>query len=510
MRRTSNQEGALQDLGIPGTDIVLDGVDKKMFSAFEELDISQRFIWPTRELNTNLPKAIRKDEKQRRRASNRKILSRKRRAEEAAVPSTLAGVHLLANVSVQPLKLPQDKALHDKPTRTTRSVPVQLRVASDDPFVGRLVRRLNGRPSPTLIRDGLVCDARDGKHEILWKGSGEKQWVNLADALARRELSFRFHGCRCHGVKDGLSESDLVRRVDDHSKSTSALLVRSWPHLDSLLISGVRMVPRYLVDELRQEVLGCLDFSIVKDAGAYGGDSGVLFRETSHPSPARLRFGVCYQSGVAPNGEAMARLASYSVVYGAEAWNSIRHVTPCLGELGRLARRTLAPYLSAETMAHPGFNLFDVRIYNGDVEAKTGLHTDSRPSLDADGNSTQEIMQEPGTDVVIFSIDATMLMWLRKYHTEYAAAGKEYGWLDDPVVLEHGTFFIWRCGGSGGAPGLDCDDWYYKHSVWWPRKHDEGYEGPAKGRRRIAIVMRVTKALHWFQVAPPHRQGVSV
>ncbi|KOO34535.1 hypothetical protein Ctob_011067 [Chrysochromulina tobinii] len=65
-------------------------------------------------------------------------------------------------------------------------------------------------------------------------------------------------------------------------------------------------------------------------------------------------------------------------------------------------------------MAHPGFNLFDVRIYNGDVEAKTGLHTDSRPSLDADGNSTQEIMQEPGTDVVIFSIDATMLMWLPK------------------------------------------------------------------------------------------------
>ena len=77
-------------------------------------------------------------------------------------------------------------------------------------------------------------------------------------------------------------------------------------------------------------------------------------------------------------------------------------------------------------MAHPGFNLFDVRIYNGDVEAKTGLHTDSRPSFDADGNTTQEIMQEPGTDVVIFSIDATMLMWLRKYHTEYAAAGKEY------------------------------------------------------------------------------------
>ena len=43
-------------MGIHGTDIVLDGVDKKMFSAFEELDISQRFIWPTRELNTNLPK----------------------------------------------------------------------------------------------------------------------------------------------------------------------------------------------------------------------------------------------------------------------------------------------------------------------------------------------------------------------------------------------------------------------------------------------------------------------
>jgi hypothetical protein len=88
----------------------------------------------------------------------------------------------------------------------------------------------------------------------------------------------------------------------------------------------------------------------------------------------------------------------------------------CLAELGRLARRTLTPYLSDETMAHPGFNLFDVRIYNGDVEAKTGLHTDSRPSFDADGNTTQEIMQEPGTDVVIFSIDATMLMWLRKYH----------------------------------------------------------------------------------------------
>ena len=31
------------------------------------------------------------------------------------------------------------------------------------------------------------------------------------------------------------------------------LLVRTWPHLDSLLSSGVRMVPRYLVDELRKE-----------------------------------------------------------------------------------------------------------------------------------------------------------------------------------------------------------------------------------------------------------------
>ena len=54
----------------------------------------------------------------------------------------------------------------------------------------------------------------------------------------------------------------------------------------------------------------------------------------------------------------------------------------------RADRRTLAPYLSKETMAHPGFNLFDVRIYNGDVEAKTGLHTDLRPSLDADGMRT--------------------------------------------------------------------------------------------------------------------------
>jgi len=107
MRRTSNQEGALQDLGIHGPDIVLDGVDKKMFAALQELDIAQRFIWPTRELNTNLSKAVRKDEKQRRRASNRKILSRKRRAEEAAVPSTLAGVHLLANVSVQLFPLQQ-------------------------------------------------------------------------------------------------------------------------------------------------------------------------------------------------------------------------------------------------------------------------------------------------------------------------------------------------------------------------------------------------------------------
>ena len=38
-------------------------------------------------------------------------------------------------------------------------------------------------------------------------------------------------------------------------------------------------------------------------------------------------------------------------------------------------RRTLAPYLSKETMAHPGFNLFDVRIYNGDVEAKAPCGT---------------------------------------------------------------------------------------------------------------------------------------
>ena len=113
VRRTSNQEGALQDLGIHGTDIVLDGVDKKMFSAFEELDISQRFIWPTRELNTNLPKAIRKDEKQRQRASNRKWRQTKGRARQArhwwrrrrwqcggsGGPRGLKRVHLGANLT---------------------------------------------------------------------------------------------------------------------------------------------------------------------------------------------------------------------------------------------------------------------------------------------------------------------------------------------------------------------------------------------------------------------------
>ena len=92
-------------------------------------------------------------------------------------------------------------------------------------------------------------------------------------------------------------------------------------------------------------------------------------------------------------------------------------------------------------------------------------------------------MQIHGTDVVIFTIGSTMLLW-RKLYEE---SDNPKAWLDEVVELSHGSAFIWRCTGD-----LSGDDWRFKHGVYWPRKarrrglpNDPGYIGPPRGVCRV-------------------------
>ena len=113
--------------------------------------------------------------------------------------------------------------------------------------------------------------------------------------------------------------------------------------------------------------------------------------------------------------------------------------------------------------------------------------------------------------MVIFTIDDPMVFWRKEYPAPPGDRG--YPWLQ-PILLEHGTAFVWRCNGPGS------DDWNNKHGTWFPQRRwvkgengrrgywreDPGYTGTEKTHRRVAVVCRCTRAEKWFAVNPPHRQ----
>jgi hypothetical protein len=139
-------------------------------------------------------------------------------------------------------------------------------------WLDRCVRVDSGRAVFQALPVGEPCFRLSlvSKDEPLARLQSAETWVREHKAFhlqreaqelerLRMELSSNLHNLLPSHTRSELeeliilcSEIDL-RRVGDYSKSTAKLLVRTWPHLDSLLSSGVRMVPRYLVDELRKE-----------------------------------------------------------------------------------------------------------------------------------------------------------------------------------------------------------------------------------------------------------------
>ena len=102
--------------------------------------------------------------------------------------------------------------------------------------------------------------------------------------------------------------------------------------------------------------------------------------------------------------------------------------------------------------------------------------------------------QIENTDVAIYTIGDTMLLWRQEY-----PGGQGKPWLQPVVPLEDGSIFLWPTG-----PGTD--DWLFKHGVYWPRVVDQPwYAGPPAGQRRIAFVFRCTRPSRYYQSAWPHR-----
>ena len=129
--------------------------------------------------------------------------------------------------------------------------------------------------------------------------------------------------------------------------------------------------------------------------GCLGGELATLQHLTTHPSPHNINYGACYGSGTDENGEDIARLANYSKQRSTLGAQSVRHMPVEFGELGGYVYSVLQSegMLTAETLAEGAFNSVQVRVYDGDVKAETGMHTDTVVDVDATTGELKEIDQ---------------------------------------------------------------------------------------------------------------------
>ena len=157
------------------------------------------------------------------------------------------------------------------------------------------------------------------------------------------------------------------------------------------------MVPRAL--RLRCEATACKQRhnTLVKDKGNAGGRKAKLQVDTTHPSSNNVDYGACHEHSKDENGEPVSRLASYSKQPSTVGAESVRHMPREIGELGAHLYSILKAEgaLSKETIAIGGFTSCQVREYNGDLNAETNLHTDTKVGVDADGK-LKEIDQACG------------------------------------------------------------------------------------------------------------------
>ena len=260
--------------------------------------------------------------------------------------------------------------------------------------------------------------------------------------------------------------------------------------------------------------------------GNQGGSKAVFQDETTHPSSHNISFGACYGHGTDAGGVPVSRLAQYSKQFSVFGAQSVRHMPEEFARLGAQLFSVLKSEgaLSQATLDQGFFNSVQVRVYYGDEKAKTGMHTDTVVDLDPTTGELKKIdqvfffpppfraritrtltragrarVQLPDTDVAIYSVGDTMLLWRKPYERSDTSDP----WPDQELVpLDDGSLFVWKTG-----PGSD--DWRYKHGVFWPRKTDPHYTGPCAGQRRIAFVFRCTRQETWYQTAFPHREVVT-
>ena len=131
--------------------------------------------------------------------------------------------------------------------------------------------------------------------------------------------------------------------------------------------------------------------------GNAGGRKAKLQVKTTHPSPNNVDYGACHEQGKDENGEPVSRLASYSKQPSTVGAESVRHMPREIGELGAHLYSVLRAEgaLSEETIAIGGFTSCQVREYDGDLNAETNLHTDTRVGVDGNGE-LKEIDQACG------------------------------------------------------------------------------------------------------------------
>jgi hypothetical protein len=250
----------------------------------------------------------------------------------------------------------------------------------------------------------------------------------------------------------------------------------------------------------------------------------VLQSKTTHPSSQNVNYGLCNGSGEDLNGNPVCNLCSYSKQDSTEGAESVRHMGADLHDVAKrvFAVAKAAGVLSPATLEQGEFTAVQVRVYDGDIDAHTKLHTDTYVGLDEDGKPKYQIDQvharrrlspiarltQPlnppaptsqieNTDVVIYSLGDPMLLW-RKDYPDRGRPQSDYAWRYPVVPLEDGSLFVW-------PTGPETDDWLFKHSVYWPRPADPGYNGLKAGKRRFAFVFRCTRPRRWYGAAWPYR-----